>query len=167
MILRDLTEQDVAVILSWPVYPEEFKDLDYALREAGWISEYLGKKETKIYVAEDCGALIGFTILSRDDAEGAGNSAEFRIALHPDILGQGVGEKLARMTIRKGGEELGFHRIYLIVRRSNPRARKLYQHCGFKDIGEHRKEVNGIVVDFQKMELEIENFKGRMMHDND
>ena len=144
---------------SWPVYPEEFKDLDYALREAGWISEYLGKKGTKIYVAEDGGVLIGFTILSRDDADGKSSSAEFRIALHPNILGQGAGEKLARMTIRKGFEELGFQRIYLIVRRSNPRARKLYVHCGFRDTGEYRKDVNGIVVDFQEMELEIENFK--------
>ena len=50
--------------------------------------------------------------------------------------GQGAGEKLARMTIRKGFEELGIQRIYLIVRRSNPRARKLYLHCGFKDTGE-------------------------------
>jgi RimJ/RimL family protein N-acetyltransferase len=159
MILREMAEQDVAVIQSWPVYPEEFKDLDYALREAGWISEYLGKNGTKIYVAEDSSVLIGFTILSRDDADGKSSNAEFRIALHPNILGQGAGEKLARMTIRKGFEQLGLERIYLIVRRSNPRARKLYQHCGFEDTGEYRKEVNGIVVDFQEMELEIENFK--------
>jgi diamine N-acetyltransferase len=162
MILREITEKDVAVIQNWPIYPEEFKDLDYALREAGWISEYLGKKGTKIYVAEESDVLIGFTILSRDDEEGAGCSAEFRIALHPDILGQGAGEKLAQMTIRKGFEELGFQRIHLIVRKSNPHARKLYQHCGFQDTGEYRKEVNGIVADFQEMELERENFKGRM-----
>jgi len=159
MILREIVEQDVAVIQSWPAYPEEFKDLDYALREAGWISEYLGKEGTTIYIAEERGVLIGFTILSRDDADGKSCSAEFRIALHPDMLGQGIGEKLARMTIRKGFEQLGLKRIYLIVRRSNPRARKLYQNCGFRDIGESRKEVNGIVVDFQEMELEKENFQ--------
>ncbi|MHB8117274.1 MAG: GNAT family N-acetyltransferase [Methanothrix sp.] len=162
MILREITEQDAVVIKRWPAYPEEFKDLDYALREAGWISEYLGKNGTKIYVAEDSGVLIGFTILSKDYVDGKSSNAEFRIALHPDILGQGAGEKLARMTIRKGFEELGFQRVYLIVRKSNPRARKLYQHCGFQDTGEYRKDVNGIVVDFQEMELERENLKGRM-----
>jgi diamine N-acetyltransferase len=150
MILREIAEQDAAVIQSWPAYPEEFKDLDYALREAGWISEYLGKEATTIYVAEERGALIGFTILSRVDAEGKSSRAEFRIALHPDILGQGAGEKLARMTIRKGFEEAELERIYLIVLRSNPRARKLYQHCGFRDTGEYRKEVNGIVVDWKR-----------------
>ena len=103
--------------------------------------------------------MIGFAILSRDDVDGKSRRAEFRIALHPYILGQGAGEKLARMTIRKGFEQLGLERIYLIVRRSNPRARKLYLHCGFRDTAEYRKEVNGIVVDFQEMELERGNFK--------
>ncbi len=167
MILREMAEQDVAVMQRWPVYPEEFKDLDYALREAGWISEYLGKVGTNIYVAEVRGGLLGFTILSRDDTDGKSSRAEFRIALHPDMLGQGAGKKLARMTIRKGFEELGLKRIHLIVRKSNSRARKLYLHCGFKDTVECRKEVNGIVVDFQEMELERDNFKGRMIHDND
>jgi diamine N-acetyltransferase len=162
MILREMAEQDVAVMQSWPIYPEEFKDLDYALREAGWISEYLGKEGTTIYVAEERGVLIGFTILSRDDIDGKSSSAEFRIALHPNILGQGAGEKLARMTIRKGFEQLGLKRIYLIVRRSNPPARKLYLHCGFRDTVEYRKEVNGIVVDFLEMELEKETFQGGM-----
>jgi diamine N-acetyltransferase len=160
MNLREMTGKDSAVIQSWPAYPIDFKDLDYALREAGWISEYLGKKGTKIYVAEESVALIGFTILSRDDAEGGSGSAEFRIALHPDFLGRGVGRKIAGMTIKKGFEEFGLRRIYLIVRKSNPRAGKLYQHCGFRDTGECRKEVNGAVVDFLEMELLRENFKG-------
>ena len=91
----------------------------------------------------------------------------FRIALHPDFLGRGVGKKIAGMTIENGFEELGLHRIYLIVRKSNPRAGKLYRHCGFRDTGECRKEVNGVVVDFLEMELLRENFKGRSRNDND
>jgi RimJ/RimL family protein N-acetyltransferase len=167
MILREIAEQDISAIQSWLTYPEEFKDLDYALRGSGWISEYLGKEATIIFVAEVRGALIGFTILSGDDADGKSSSAEFRIALHPDMLGQGTGEKIARMTIKKGFEELGLDRIYLIVRSSNPRARRLYQHCGFRDTGECRKEVNGIVVDFLEMELEREDYQGRMSYDKD
>jgi RimJ/RimL family protein N-acetyltransferase len=68
--------------------------------------------------------------------------------LHPDMLGQGAGEKLVRMTLRKGFEQLGLDRVYLTVRKSNPCARELYLHCGFRDTVEYRKEVNGIVVDF-------------------
>lgn len=166
MILREIVAQDAAVIQSWPAYPEEFQDLDYALREAGWISEYLEKEGAKIYVAEERSAMIGFTILSRDRTDGK-RSAEFRIALHPDMLGQGVGKNLAKMTIKKGFEELGRDRIYLIVRKSNSRARRLYQHCGFRDTIERLKEVNGVEVDFFEMELEKEDFKGCMSYDND
>lgn len=116
--------------------------------------------------AEDRGVLIGFSILSRDDPKTKSSRDEFRIALHPDMLGQGAGKKLARLTIRKGFGELGLERIHLIVRKSNHRARKLYQHCGFRYSGERRKEVNGIVLDFLEMELDRINFKGRMRHEN-
>ncbi len=160
MILREIAPQDVTIIQSWPTYPEEFKDLDYALREAGWISEYLEKDGAAIYVAEDRDVFIGFSILSRDYPKTKSSRAEFRIALHPDMLGQGAGKKLARLTIRKGFEELGLERIYLIVRKSNHRARKLYQHCSFRYSGESRKAVNGIVVDFLEMELNRVDFKG-------
>jgi RimJ/RimL family protein N-acetyltransferase len=160
MILREIAPQDVTIIQSWPAYPEEFKDLDYSLREAGWLSEYLEKDGATIYVAQDRSVLIGFSILSRDNDITKSIRAEFRIALHPDMLGQGAGKNLARMTIRKGFEELGLERIYLIVRKSNPRARKLYWHCGFRYTGERRKEVNGIVVDFLEMELDRIDFKG-------
>lgn len=167
MILREIVLQDISAIQSWPAYPKEFKDLDYALREAGWISEYLGKEATRTYAAEEQGAMIGFTILSGEDADGSSSRAEFRIALHPDMLGQGAGKKLAKMTIKKGFEELGLDRIYLIVLKSNPRARRLYQHCGFRDAGECRKEVNGVVVDFQEMQLGKEDFRGWNSHDSD
>ncbi|MDD4651437.1 MAG: GNAT family protein [Methanothrix sp.] len=160
MILREIVAQDAAIIQSWPAYPEEFQDLDYALREAGWISEYLRKEGARIYMAEEHGSIIGFTIISLEDAYGKSSRAEFRIALHPHMLGQGDGKKLALMTIKKGFEELGLDRIYLIVRKSNPRARMLYQHCGFRDTIERRKEVNGVEVDFFEMELGKEDFKG-------
>lgn len=174
MNLREMMPQDATIIRSWPTYPDEFKDLDYALREPGWISEYLGKKKTKVYVALDSdvmdsdvldnGVLIGFTILSADDAEGKSGSAEFRIALNPNMLGQGAGERLAKMTIEKGFEELGpcLQKIYLIVRKNNPRAKRLYEHCGFHETGECRKMVNGIIVDFFEMELDRTNWKRRI-----
>jgi GNAT superfamily N-acetyltransferase len=100
MLLREINELDIAIIKNWPAYPEEFKDLDYALRDSGWIDEYLGRDSAKIYIAEERGVAIGFTILSKDSA--ASCQAEFRIALNPDYLGQGFGKKLTRMTLEKG-----------------------------------------------------------------
>jgi diamine N-acetyltransferase len=40
MKLRQMNEQDITVIENWQPYPQEFKDLDYALRNAGWISQF-------------------------------------------------------------------------------------------------------------------------------
>ena len=160
MLLREINEQDIAIIKIWPVYPEEFKDLDYALRDSGWIDEYLGKDSTWIYIAEDSGVAIGFTILSKDSAPS--RQAEFRIALNPDYLGQGFGKKLTRMALEKGFQELGLQRIYLIVRKSNPRARRLYENCGFTKTGECRKVIQGIMVDLFEMALEKQTFEMRM-----
>lgn len=100
MKLRQMNEQDITVIENWQPYPQEFKDLDYALRNAGWISQFCRKKGTRIYTAEEDGAIIGFTILSEEDA--SGRDAEFRIALSPAMLGQGMGRKLAQATLEKG-----------------------------------------------------------------
>lgn len=158
MLLREINKRDIANIKIWPAYPEEFKDLDYALRDSGWIDEYLGKNSTWIYIAKEDGVVIGFTILSKDSA--ASRQAEFRIALNPDYLGQGFGKELTRMTLEKGFRELGLQRIYLIVRKSNPRARRLYESCSFMETGECRREIQGIMVDLFEMAMEKETFEG-------
>lgn len=159
MDLREMNEQDIAVIKSWRAYPEEFKDLDYALREMGWIDQFLSKEETKIYTAKENGVIIGFTILSKE--KGAGGQAEFRIALNPDMLGLGVGKMLTQMTLEKGFQELGLHEIYLIVRKNNHRAKRLYERFGFQYTGECRKEICGTMVDLFEMALEKEAFERR------
>ena len=161
MKLREINEQNIAIIKFWPAYPEEFKDLDYALRDSGWIDEYQGKDSTRIYITEESGIAIGFTILSKDSA--TSRQAEFRIALNPDYLGQGFGKKLIRMALEKGFQELGLQRIYLIVRKNNPRARRLYENCGFLETGECRKEIQGIMVTLFEMALKKETFERRMI----
>lgn len=159
MNLRVMNKQDIAVIKKWPAYPEEFKDLDYALRGDGWLQEFFGKEWTKVYAAEENGIIIGFTILILPKDPGASSQAEFRIALNPGMLGQGIGRNLARLTLEKGFQELGLHKIYLIVRKSNHRAKELYKHLGFRDSGECKKEIQGIMVDLFEMALEKEVFE--------
>jgi len=38
--LKKLTEEDVNVIRSWPLYPPQVRALDYALRKDGWLDEF-------------------------------------------------------------------------------------------------------------------------------
>ncbi len=163
MKLRETNEQDMAVIKIWRPYPEEFKDLDYALRDMGWIDQFSSKEETKIYTGEEDDTIMGFTILSRDNCPDG--RAEFRIALNPDMLGKGIGRKLACMTLEKGFQELGLLEIYLIVRKNNQRARGLYEHIGFQYSGDCRKEICGIMVDLFEMTLDKETFERRRRDD--
>jgi diamine N-acetyltransferase len=84
--LRELRDEDIAIIKAWPPYPEEFSDLDYSLRDGGWLDEYRTGVGTELFAAADGERIEGFSLLAREP----GNLAEFRIALHPERLGQGI-----------------------------------------------------------------------------
>jgi diamine N-acetyltransferase len=146
---RDLTQDDMAVISAWPPYPPVFKELDYALRGEGWLSEYLGKPDTWCFGVEERGELVAFTILSKTGEA----DAEFRIAVRADKTGQGLGVPITTMTLAKGFGEIGLARIHLIVRKNHPRAIRLYARLGFEEQGECLKEFDGKQVDFLIMEV--------------
>lgn len=147
--LRPIEAADVAVIQNWPAYPPEFAELDYALRSNGWLDEHRNKPDTWLYVAEQAGEVIAFTILSRTGA----TEAEFRIALRADEMGQGLGSTLTTMILKNGFTEIWLARIHLIVRKNNPRAIGLYKSLGFTECGECLLHVNGKQVNFLTMEI--------------
>lgn len=147
--LRPLTADDIATIAAWPTYPPEFVELDYALRQNGWITEYSQKDDTWLYALEDCGELCAFTILSKT----ADTEAEFRIALRADCIGKGMGRIATALTLAKGLDELGLSLIHLIVRKANLRAAQLYRKLGFVESGECWKTINSKPVHFLVMSL--------------
>ncbi|WP_283742942.1 GNAT family N-acetyltransferase [Sideroxydans sp. CL21] len=147
--LRAFAEQDEITIENWPAYPAEFADLDYALRQDGWLGEFRDQPNTQIYVAEQSGELIAFTILS-PTAQG---EAEFRVALREDKTGQGLGRTIIARTLSIGFDEIGLQRVHLIVRKNNPRAIGLYQRLNFSHCGECQMLINNKLTDFLKMEL--------------
>lgn len=149
LTLRPLETADVAVIQDWPVYPPEFADLDYALRGNGWVAEFRNDPASRIYVAEQDGELIAFTLLAGTGA----SEAEFRIALRADRLGQGLGKALTAMTLEKGFAELQLARIHLIVRKNNLRAINLYKNIGFVERGECQKDTNNKLVSYWEMSI--------------
>ncbi|MFA6012478.1 MAG: GNAT family N-acetyltransferase [Desulfobacteraceae bacterium] len=148
--IRDLEVKDSSIIASWPSYPPEFKALDYALRENGWIAEYSVKPDTRCFVVEQDGEMIAFTLLSKTGAD----EAEFRIAVRADCIGSGLGSSIAALTFEKGFSAMGLSRIHLIVRKSNTRAAGLYRRLGFVERGEIQKTVNGKLTDFYTMDLD-------------
>lgn len=119
------------------------------MRSNGWLDEHRNKPDTWLYVAEQAGEVIAFTLLSKSSA----TEAEFRIALRADKIGQGLGSTLTSITLEKGFAEIQLARIHLIVRKNNPRAIGLYKKLGFTECGECVQHVKGKQVSFLEMEM--------------
>lgn len=152
--LRPLRNEDIPLIKSWPQYPPEFTELDYCLRDGGWLDEYRGKPGTVILVAMDQGVAIGFSVLSRD---GPGKK-EFRIALHPNQIGKGTGRVILRRTLEYCFADMSISSVRLIVRKNNIRAQKLYTSVKFQPTGECTEDVQGKPVQFFMMEIDRRTF---------
>jgi len=147
--MRDLQSSDLIKIHHWPPYPPEFEELDYALRDNGWLAEFHGKADARIFVVEQAGEIIAFSLLAYTGRA----EAEFRIALRADKLGQGLGRTITSLTLHEGFSKMNLSRIDLIVRKNNSRAILLYQHVGFKTYSECEKFVNGKKVPFLAMSI--------------
>ena len=152
--LRNLIPGDIPRIKSWPPYPPEFSDLDYSLRDGGWLDEYSTKAGTEFFVAEDLGRIAGFSLISKENS----NSAEFRIALHPGNIGNGMGKTLTLLTLHHGFSNPDISMIRLIVRKNNTRARKMYENLRFRHTGESTSVINGQMVEFFTMMIDRKTF---------
>ena len=94
--LRLIRTEDIAAIKKWPPYSCGFEQMDYALRDNGWLDEFRNRTNTWIFAAELKKRVIGFSLLSVT----ANKNAEFRIALHPDWTGKGLGIDVTLATLR-------------------------------------------------------------------
>ena len=156
LTLCPLASDDIAVIREWPPYPPKFQDLDYALMEGGWLDEYREKSSAGILVAEVDGGIAGFSIIAREP----GGTAEFRIALHPERLGPGVGKAITHLSLGHGFSDTATSTIRLMVRKNNPRAERLYERLHFRHTGECTEVIQGRAVEFRRMEIDRDTFSG-------
>lgn len=82
------------------------------------------------------GAFVGEVVLN--DLDEDNRSAGFRIVLASHAFGRGFGTEATRLAVRYAFEDAGLHRVWLEVFAHNPRARRVYEKCGFRLEGEHR-----------------------------
>lgn len=76
------------------------------------------------------GTYLGEVVLN--DLDARNQSMNFRIALSgPAVVGQGYGTEATRRVVQYGFKTVGPHRISLGVYAFNPRARRVYEKCGF------------------------------------
>lgn len=149
IILKEMTNEDIRIIKKWPTYPPDIAELDYALRDGGWLDYDF----YKAFSAYEDNKIIGFTILWKEV-----ESLTVAIALHADEIGKGLGYEVLCKTLQKCFSEYECERVYLDVRKKNLRAKRLYDKVGFKVINEHVMEANGALVPFIKMVIDKDIF---------
>ncbi len=87
------------------------------------------------------GVFLGEAVLNDYDPDNA--SVNYRIWLAgPDAYGHGYGTEVTRLVLAYALDTLGLHRVSLGVLDYNPRARRVYEKCGFRLEGRLREAVH-------------------------
>ncbi|MFI5272337.1 MAG: GNAT family N-acetyltransferase [Ktedonobacterales bacterium] len=94
-------------------------------------------------------------LLRLNDVDFAQRKAQVRLFVAPEHQGRGYGSDALRTTARFCFDELGLHRLGLLVRADNVRARGIYERLGFSVEGREREAAwsAGRWVDFLHMGL--------------
>lgn len=83
------------------------------------------------------GANLGEVVLHEFDEDN--ESVGFRIAQASEkVFGRGYGAEATRAVINHAFDDIGLHRVFLEVFSFNPRARHVYEKCGFVFEGQQR-----------------------------
>jgi len=148
--LQPFGRGDFARLIGWSVSPEFVlqwagSGFVYPLDEAQ-LEEYLRGGETdppfrKIYKAvdTDSGAVVGHIELNSINYLHRFATVSRVLVGEPSIRGKGVGEQMMRHVMRIGFEELGLHRLELVVFDFNEAAIRLYEKVGFVKEGRIRE----------------------------
>jgi len=100
------------------------------------------------------GTYLGEVVLN--DLDRNNRSMNFRISLNtPAVVGQGYGTEATRAVVQYGFDTVRLHRISLGVYAFNPRARHVYEKCGFVHEGTERAALywQGEWVDQHRMSM--------------
>jgi RimJ/RimL family protein N-acetyltransferase len=76
------------------------------------------------------GAFLGEAVINDLDANN--ESANYRVWLAgPEVFDRGYGSEVTRLVVDYALDQVGLHRLSLEVFEHNPRARRVYEKCGF------------------------------------
>lgn len=143
--LREMTRADVDRWLEWPRHTDPLflcfnpppmsprqRDLYYARR--------LRATDARQYSVDDArGNLVGRMNLREIDA--FARTAVLGVSFRPDRLGEGLGTEALELLIAHFFGPMAMHTLFLDVAAYNTRARRCYERCGFRVIGEHWGEA--------------------------
>ncbi len=154
IVLSIIEKTDILDIAKWPEYTGVHAQMDYAIRENGWLDSYCNNSNNYCYIVKSDGVRIGFSLLMLNGP----SEAEFRIVIHPNFLGSGHGGKIIHRTLQIGFLDHKLKSINLIVRKNNSIAKRLYLKHGFILSGEKKEIIQGECIDFYIMKIYTANF---------
>ena len=94
------------------------------------------KKNKSFYIVYNEFAACGYCQCTHSE-----DSIEFGWALHPDWWNKGIGNKAVDLLIQETQKNNSSNKkIFLIVKKNNPAAVKIYQKNGFEITGEENDE---------------------------
>ena len=108
-----------------------------------------GDDESVSYVAEVAGALVGMTVLVRNDLPKTRHAASiYGVYTHPDWRGNGVADALMQACVDYA-RALGIRLVRLGVVTTNASAIRLYLRCGFSVYGVEPESIqyDGVYYD--------------------
>jgi RimJ/RimL family protein N-acetyltransferase len=147
--LRLLCETDLPLTLAWRnqdhircwffnsgiIQPEQ---------HAAWFQQYRDRDDDFVFVIEEAAAgcqPVGQVSLYHIDWESC--SAEYGRLLigEASACGKGLARAATELVLQIGFDVLGLNDIYLEVLTHNHAARRVYEACGFTQVGEHQNIV--------------------------
>jgi RimJ/RimL family protein N-acetyltransferase len=90
---------------------------------------------------DESGEMVGHVLIEPQHHHGVGHIG--RVAVAPDRRGRGLGTALMRATVRHGFDEMGLHRLQLVVYTFNAAAIAAYRSAGFVVDGVARESALG------------------------
>lgn len=159
--LRKNDISDAENYLRWLKDPEinQFLSSDFASLTLEKEIEYIknsaeDNSKVKFAICTENGKHIGeIALRGLDSPDNHGNLGI--VIGEKDYQNKGYGTEAMKMMLDYGFDELGLHRIELIVHDDNPRAKKVYEKLGFKIEGIKRENIfrNGKYKDSYLMSI--------------
>jgi len=160
-VLREFVRADVDRWLEWPRHADPlfqvFNPPPMSARQRdSYLASHRQSPASRQFAVDDrAGVLVGK--ISLREIDWYARSAVLGISFRPDRLGQGLGTDAMEVLLSYYFGPLGMEALFLDVAAHNERARRCYERCGFRHLGEHWGEASpdlaGIFRDPDKEDL--------------
>jgi RimJ/RimL family protein N-acetyltransferase len=141
IVMRPFSATDAEVLVSWATSADELlqwagPNFTYPL-DRQQLARYAASADHNHHlisaVARESGAVVGHAELNLLPQHELGRIQ--RVAVAPQWRSRGIGQKLLRWLVSFGFDELGLHRLELLVFSFNEAALRCYRSVGFREEG--------------------------------